>query len=211
MSDTSESNKNKPWNIAMWRQNTTWFVVFALIVCGVAWEWCHPQTHRLKSVTKRYWRPTNTEYTVPTHFIASYRSLVADSTISPFTAIVLNQVLTEASEALRQQETDQKTLHLLELEFAKIQDGYEVLNLWCALLSVVFLIFSFFSIFKANEMTRQGEDALAKFGQTAAEARQKSDSVTTQASENWQTMFRYIGLCRKLTQKFYIISESDKQ
>lgn len=115
--------------------------------------------------------------------IASYRSLVADSSITPLTAVVLNQALSQASESLGQQEADQKTLHLLELEFAKIQNEYEVLNLWCALLTIVFLIFSFFSIFKTNEMTRQGEEALTKLGQTATEAKLKSDSIDTKVQE----------------------------
>ena len=186
------------WYIAMWRQHTTWFVVFAIIVCGVAWGVMSSANASLKECHEKILSAYEHRTHSTDSLIASYRSLVADSTISPLTAIVLNQALTEASEALSQQETDQKTLHLLELEFAKIQNEYEVLNLWCALLTVVFLIFSFFSIFKTNEMTRQGEEALVKLGQTAAEARQKSDSIDTQVQKAEE---RVIGKTEELSNK----------
>ncbi|MDE5705914.1 hypothetical protein [Muribaculum sp.] len=184
MSDNNSSNTHPvPWHKAMWRQHTTWFVIFAMIVCGVAWVVMSSANASLRDCHQKILAAYEHRTHSTDSLIASYRSLVADSSITPLTAIVLNQALSQASESLGQQEADQKTLHLLELEFAKIQNEYEVLNLWCALLTIVFLIFSFFSIFKTNEMTRQGEEALTKLGQTATEAKLKSDSIDTKVKE----------------------------
>ncbi|MCM1450220.1 MAG: hypothetical protein NC082_07745 [Clostridiales bacterium] len=69
--------------------------------------------------------------------------------------------------------------NLLESELAKIQSEYEVLNLWCALLTIVFLIFSFFSIFKANEMANQSENALDDMRTIARDFHTKSDKIDT--------------------------------
>ncbi|MDE7096298.1 MAG: hypothetical protein K2O47_02265, partial [Muribaculaceae bacterium] len=54
-----------------------------------------------------------------------------------------------------------------------------VLNLWCALLTVVFLIFSFFSIFKANKMASQSEDALRSMRDIERDVEKKSEKVET--------------------------------
>lgn len=179
----NDNQPKEPWYVAMWRQHTTWFVVFTLVVCAVAWGVMSSANSSLRECHEKIMSAYQHRTHATDSLIASYRSLIADSTITPLTAIALNHALTRASETLAGHEAEQKTLHLLELEFAKIQNEYEVLNLWCALLTVVFLIFSFFSIFKTNEMTRQGEEALVKLGQTAAQARQKSDSIDTQVQK----------------------------
>lgn len=50
----------------------------------------------------------------------------------------------------------QETKDLLEMQFAKIQHETESLQIWCGLLTVVFLIFSFYSLFKTDELVQQG-------------------------------------------------------
>lgn len=130
-----------------------------------------------KILTTYLWR-THTNDSL----IAKYCGSINDSSITPHTALTLKHALTQTSELLAQNENNQKTLHLLELEFTKIQSEYEVLNLWCALLTIVFLIFSFFSIFKTNEMSRQGEEALTRLGQISSEAQRKSASIDSQVA-----------------------------
>lgn len=51
---------------------------------------------------------------------------------------------------------------LLELEFNKIQNEYETQEIWTGILTIVFLIFSFYSLFKSEEMERKGQEALGK-------------------------------------------------
>lgn len=54
----------------------------------------------------------------------------------------------------------QETKDLLEIEFAKIQHETESLQIWCGILTVVFLIFSFYSLFKTDELVQQGRDGV---------------------------------------------------
>lgn len=55
-----------------------------------------------------------------------------------------------------------ETKALLELEFNKIQNEYETLALWAGILTVVFLIFTFYSMFKTDELILQGKNGLAE-------------------------------------------------
>lgn len=167
----------------MWEQHTTWFVVFAVIVSVVAWIVMSSANDSLRDRNETIVAAYQHRCHSTDSLVASYRMLLSDSSITPITAIALNHGLTKAAEELTEQETDREIMHMLELELARIQHEYEVLNLWCALLTIVFLIFSFFSIFKTNEMTRQGEEALVRLRQTAREAKDKSDSFDQKVEE----------------------------
>lgn len=46
---------------------------------------------------------------------------------------------------------------LFNLEFDRIQHEYETLSLWAGILTIVFLIFSFYSLFKAEDLVKQGK------------------------------------------------------
>lgn len=55
---------------------------------------------------------------------------------------------------------DESVRAMLELEFAKIQNEYETQEIWVGLITIVFLIFSFYSIMKSEQFERQcHEDA----------------------------------------------------
>lgn len=54
----------------------------------------------------------------------------------------------------------QETKDLLEMQFAKIQHETESLEIWCGILTVVFLIFSFYSLFKTDELVNQGREGV---------------------------------------------------
>lgn len=51
---------------------------------------------------------------------------------------------------------------LLEDQTAKIEHEYISLEIWCALLTIVFLIFSFFSLLKSDDLVKQGEAGVAE-------------------------------------------------
>ena len=51
---------------------------------------------------------------------------------------------------------------LLQLEFNKMQNEYESLEIWAAILTLVFLIFSFYSFFKTEHLEEQGRQALGR-------------------------------------------------
>lgn len=52
------------------------------------------------------------------------------------------------------------TKSLLTLEFNKIQNEYQELQLWGGILTIVFLIFTFYSLFKTDDLMKQGRDGL---------------------------------------------------
>ena len=62
------------------------------------------------------------------------------------------------------------TNELLELHFNRIQHEYTVLALWAGVLMIVFLIFSFYSLYKTDDIAKQGKDSLK-------EIKEKGDDV----------------------------------
>lgn len=52
------------------------------------------------------------------------------------------------------------TNELLELNFNRIQHEYTVLALWAGVLMIVFLIFSFYSLYKTDDIAKQGKESL---------------------------------------------------
>lgn len=66
-----------------------------------------------------------------------------------------------------QREKELHTFHeevksLLELEFNRIQNEFEAIEIWTGVLTVIFLIFSFYSLFKTEQLENQSRDELAK-------------------------------------------------
>jgi len=69
----------------------------------------------------------------------------------------------ELNATLSQKEISQIQMEsktLLDLEFDKIQNEYESLTLWAGILTVVFLIFSFYSLFKTDDLVKQGQEGV---------------------------------------------------
>ncbi len=60
---------------------------------------------------------------------------------------------------------------LLQLEFNKMQNEYEALELWAAILTVVFLIFSFYSFFKTENLEEQGQQSIGRISEMEDNAR----------------------------------------
>lgn len=66
-------------------------------------------------------------------------------------------------DALKQAKNDNiqnGTRDLLELQYAKIQHEYESIQIWYGILTVIFLIFSFYSLYKVDDIVKQGKDGL---------------------------------------------------
>lgn len=68
---------------------------------------------------------------------------------------------------------------LLELQFNKIQNEYETQEIWIGILTIVFLIFSFYSLFKSEEMERQGKVALHSIEESEKSAKKALGSIET--------------------------------
>lgn len=49
---------------------------------------------------------------------------------------------------------------LLDNQYYRVRQEYEALQTWCAILTIVFLVFSFYSQYKADDMVKQGRKGL---------------------------------------------------
>lgn len=76
-------------------------------------------------------------------------------------SILINRQLANAQHA---------TNELLELHFNRIQHEYTVLALWAGILMIVFLIFSFYSLYKTDDIAKQSKERLK-------EIKEKGDNV----------------------------------
>lgn len=121
------------------------------------------------------------------------RKLLLDSVFSPQQKIAIFEHLQEQVDEVQGKANIDRIESLLSLEFNKIQGEYEVLNLWCALLTVVFLIFSFYSVIRSNEIHTQAQTALKSLKRTEIEAQAKSasiDDAVTKAEERVKNVLK---------------------
>lgn len=172
-------NTKEPW----YRNLTWWFIGFAVISAAVTLGIMIFANHSLKESHDAIIQQHEKSMLLTKSLLNQCREIENDRDHDFLTNRLLAKRDEDAAANLANLENDQKTLHLLELEFTKIQNEYEVLNLWCALLTVVFLIFSFFSLIKTNELARQGEEALTNLKATAMEAETKSASIDEKVNE----------------------------
>lgn len=66
---------------------------------------------------------------------------------------------------------------LLELEFSKIQSEYESLEIWAALITIVFLVFSFYSLFKLERIEDQAMNKVKELGDLNKRATAEIESL----------------------------------
>lgn len=91
-----------------------------------------------------------------------------------------NNAITEYESLIlsnRWNQLQSDTKALLELEMSKIQNEHETLGIWAAILTVVFLIFSFYSLFKTDDMVKQGQEGLDKLTELKREAGTELDAL----------------------------------
>lgn len=87
-------------------------------------------------------------------------------------SILINRQLANSQHA---------TNELLELNFNRIQHEYTVLALWAGVLMIVFLIFSFYSLYKTDDIAKQGKESLK-------EIVQKGDDVLSNLQEQQKAL-----------------------
>lgn len=72
---------------------------------------------------------------------------------------------------------------LLHLEFAKIQEERNALTLWIGIITVVFLIFSFYSMLKSDDLVRQSRENLDEIKETSKECEKQFTDLDTKVEE----------------------------
>lgn len=75
---------------------------------------------------------------------------------------------------------------LLQLEFNKIQNEYEALEIWAAILTVVFLIFSFYSFFKTEKLEEDGRKSINRINEMENGARDALNNLQENIETDYQ-------------------------
>lgn len=72
---------------------------------------------------------------------------------------------------------------ILEQGYSKIQSEYESVEIWIGIVTVVFLIFSFYSLFKTETLERQSRDAAHRIQEEADEWEKKEKEYSGQVGK----------------------------
>lgn len=162
--------------------NSPWFKFFVYcltttVICAIAIVWlCNANDNRQKAIVDTHLRNTATVDSL----LSLSRKIVVDSALIKCSAKErerLIEILDRNNPSVEINQAADEIHTLLELEFNRIQSEYEVLALWGGLITVIFLVFSFYSIFRGEEMTRQGNAALGKLDKVTEDAEKKSASI----------------------------------
>lgn len=116
--------------------------------------------------------------------LASYveSAVMAASMQIPYSSLFDNLEASVSSVQIANIQAETKAL--LELEFNKIQNEYETLALWAGILTVVFLIFSFYSMFKTEELLKQGKQGLSELDDIKERGEGRVADFTERSSES---------------------------
>lgn len=100
-----------------------------------------------------------------------------DSTLTAKDAEQLTSRLESIVAEARSIDKKDAVVHLLELEFNKIQSEYEELSIWSGILGVIFLVFSFFSLYKGDDVIKQASETLTEIQDIRDSVADKSDEL----------------------------------
>lgn len=83
---------------------------------------------------------------------------------------------------------EQRMESLMELEFEKLQNDFNFISLWAGIITIVFLIFSIYSIFKTDEMLKKSETVYEKIKRNAEVIGDMTKSIQSKYQEELGTL-----------------------
>ena len=86
---------------------------------------------------------------------------------------------------------DGQTKNMIELHLDKIEHEYSNITMWAAILTLVFLVFSFYSMFKLEEYIKQGKETVDEIKKLKNESQQSVDDITTKHKETLESASAY--------------------
>ena len=115
--------------------------------------------------------------------LASYveSAVMAASMALPYSSLM--DELEESVNSVQISIIQSETKALLELEFNKIQNEYETLALWAGILTIVFLIFSFYSMFKTDELLNQGREGVKELSSLKVDGAEQIAGLISEATD----------------------------
>ncbi len=173
-----------------------WFFFIVSFICIVLTLWAQ---YRIISTVKAY----------ESQMEKLHATLIVDSTSNPVLNIdsvcailnaqgkvkdknerVLRYCLTEIDAYVQEEITRSNnacTLYaseiknLLDAQYYRIRQEYEALQTWCAILTIVFLVFSFYSLYKADDMVNKGRKGLRELETINREGQANFDRIQKEA------------------------------
>lgn len=76
-----------------------------------------------------------------------------------------------------------QTKTMIDLHLNKIEHEYSNITLWAAVLTILFLVFSFYSVFKADELIKQGTDGLKEIRRIKTQGEQTVEELTAKGEK----------------------------
>lgn len=73
-----------------------------------------------------------------------------------------------------------QTKAMIDLHLTKIDHEYNNITMWAAILTILFLVFSFYSIFKMDELIQQGNEGVKEIKNLKKEGKQNLDQLKTE-------------------------------
>lgn len=110
--------------------------------------------------------------------INAVNDLLKPATMSKDSCYYVNEQL-----ALSMENYMQTSQSLLELQSSRIQSEHTILSLWAGILMIVFLVFSIYSVFKTDELLRQGRDGLKLIENYEDKAKEIVNNVDQKVNE----------------------------
>lgn len=120
---------------------------------------------------------------VDTHstFVSKFEKSIDPLTISKDSCVYVNDQLVNSMR-----EYMQSTQNVLELQSNKIQADFTLLSLWAGILMIVFLIFSIYSMFKTDELMKQGREGLRAIETSKAKADEQVEVIDSKVRSEIQ-------------------------
>ncbi len=129
----------------VYRHKFIWSVVFSTIIVIILFV----------LLLRTYDKSLNEIVDLHREYHSQVESLLKPLTISKDSCVYVNEQLANCIE-----EGLLNTQSVLQLQSTRIQADFTLLSLWAGILMIVFLIFSISSIFKTDELMKQGREGL---------------------------------------------------
>lgn len=77
---------------------------------------------------------------------------------------------------------------LMEMEFEKLQNDFNFISLWAGLITIVFLIFSIYSIFKTDEMLKKSEVVYERMRRQKEKSEQDAKNINQKYKDYFEKL-----------------------
>lgn len=161
--------KDKRYTIKDLTKSSNWrlWFLFVVVLSFLFVMSCSYTLHeRSKNESKKI---INTYRNANSELVNSIKTLNPDTLKAPY--VINEQVLQQMKH------NEQMVKDLLQVEFDRIQTERNVLEIWAAVITIVFLVFSFYSTFKTDDMVKDAKSVLDSLNEIHTMAGKEKSAV----------------------------------